>query len=169
MNHAFKALPACLSQYQRDNLWAKVRKTQNHECWLWTAHVGESGYPAVWVNGIEYCATRIAYLDFYGVQPGELMVCHSCDTTLCMNPNHFFLGTHDDNMADRQRKGRQYKGRDHHLCKLTEEQVIQIFNARGTRTSVELAKDFGVSKSAIKLIWQGRNWSWLTGKVAVCK
>ena len=153
---------------QRDNLWGNVDKRAAHECWPWLGNVGPSGYPRVWVNSIELFATRVAYLDFYGQQPGDLMVCHSCDNRVCMNPHHFFLGTHDDNMGDRQEKGRQYKGTDHHFCKLTEEDVLTIFNSRGIKTCTVLADDFGVSKSAVKAIWQGVNWSHLTGKVP-CK
>lgn len=163
MNH--KKLPACLSQKQRDNLWGNVAKTQAHECWLWLSCVDSAGYPKIWVNNIEYKATRIAYLDFYGEQPSELFVCHTCDHPLCMNPNHFFLGNHNDNMFDRQQKSRQYMGTRHHLCKLTEDQVLEIFSLRGIETSPNLADRFGVSKSAIKQIWLGRNWSHLTGRV----
>lgn len=168
MNRRFKALPACISQTQRDNLWRKVERGAPNECWLWAASTGASGYPRIWINNIDYCATRIAYLDFYGLQPGSQMVCHSCDTPMCMNPNHFFLGSHDDNMADRQSKGRQYKGASHHRAKFTEQQVLEVFALKGHESSTSIAKRLGVSKSSIKAIWQGRNWSHLTGKVCQC-
>lgn len=161
----FKPLPPCLSQKQRDNLWAGVLRQQAHECWPWQRSLGVSGYPAVWVNSIEYCATRIAYLDYYGQQPGEQMVCHSCDNPVCMNPNHFFLGNHDDNMADRQRKGRQYKGERHHRAILTEQDAIEIFNLKGKETCTSIAARKNCSRSAVKAIWQGVNWSHVTGKV----
>lgn len=164
-NRLNKPLPPCLSQTQRDNLWSKVSKGQPHECWPWLSSLSGSEYPKVWINDIGYVATRVAYLDFYGIQPGELLVCHSCDNTTCMNPNHFFLGTSPQNTADKVEKGRQCKGTDHHLCKLSEEQVIEIFRLRGIETSTSLARRFNISKSTVKAIWSGRNWSHLTGKV----
>jgi hypothetical protein len=72
-------------------------------------------------------------------------------------------------MADRQRKGRQYKGRDHHLCKLTEDQVLEAFGLKGIETCTSIASRMGVTPSNIKAIWQGTNWSHLTGKVRQCK
>jgi len=159
-----KSLPPCLSQKQRTNLWEKVDQQGPADCWLWTAGIGESGYPEIWVNDIGYVATRIAYLDFYGKQPGALLVCHTCDNPLCMNPHHFFLGTHDDNMADRQAKGRQYKGERHHRAILTEPQVLTILSLEGKSTSREIAARYSVSASTVKAVWQGVNWSYLTGR-----
>ncbi len=163
MRQSMKPLPACLSQKQRDNLWKKVARCGPADCWLWLSDdIGESGYPEIWVNNIAYVATRIAYLDFYGKQPGKLLVCHTCDNTLCMNPHHFFLGTHDDNMADRQAKERQCKGEHHYKAILTEDQVLEILSLEGKVSSTTLADSYSVSKSTIKAIWQGLNWSYLT-------
>lgn len=159
-----KPLPACLSKEQRDYLWASVSMVNSADCWLFQGPLSDSGYPRVWIKDVEYVGTRIAYLDFYGEQPGEMQVCHSCDTPTCMNPRHFFLGTHDDNMADRQIKGRQYRGARHHLAKLSEDQVREILDLEGTKSSSEIGQLYGVSKSTIKAIFQGRNWASFTGR-----
>lgn len=53
-------------------------------------------------------AHRAAYLLFRGsIQPGH-HVCHRCDVPSCVNPDHLFLGTLNDNMADQIRKGRAW-------------------------------------------------------------
>ena len=41
-----------------------------------------------------------------GPIPAGQQVLHACDDTLCIEPSHLFLGSHQDNMDDRTRKGR---------------------------------------------------------------
>ncbi len=164
ISRILKPLPLCLSQKQRDHLWSKVDKERAHRCWPWKGSHSKSGYPRIWISNIDYVATRIAYLDFYGKQPGKLLVCHSCDNPSCMNPRHFFLGTNEDNNKDRHTKGRDCRGSQHHLAKLTKTDVIEILKLEGKSTAGKIAQRFGVSTSTIKAIFIGTNWSWLTGR-----
>lgn len=55
-------------------------------------------------NGKAEVATRIGWEVEYGHAPGDLHVCHTCDHGWCHNPRHWFLGTHQDNMADLKQK-----------------------------------------------------------------
>lgn len=48
------------------------------------------------------------------------------------------------------------------MCKLTEQQVLEIFNSK--LTGVLLSKMYGVCPGAISTIRSGRSWSFLTGK-----
>ena len=41
-----------------------------------------------------------------GTIPDGYHVCHTCDNPPCCNPSHWFLGTNQDNVDDRQAKGR---------------------------------------------------------------
>jgi hypothetical protein len=44
---------------------------------------------------------------FRGSIPGEAHVLHHCDVSACVNPSHLYLGTHQDNMSDKVKRGRQ--------------------------------------------------------------
>jgi hypothetical protein len=101
-------------------------------------------------------AHRFSYGLLRGEIPFGIYVCHHCDNRLCVNPDHLFLGTNQDNLADMRQKGRHIKGRQCHRAKLSEADVINIRQATGTHT--EVAERFGVSAATIGRIRQGLWW-----------
>lgn len=109
-------------------------------------------------------AHRYSYMVFVGDIPNGLFVCHKCDNPKCINPDHLFVGTRQDNVDDRQRKGRNvtYKGEKHPRAKLTNDIVANI--KADMITGVErrvIAKKYKASISALKDIRHGRTWGFI--------
>lgn len=75
-------------------------------CWEWSGQKDEDGYCKVNYKDSMYTASRVAYYIATGKQPGDLQVCHKCDNPTCCRFDHLFLGTNQDNVNDRVRKGR---------------------------------------------------------------
>lgn len=139
-------------------LWSRVNLV--NACYLWTGATDSDGYGQVKFAGRTEKAHRVAYYLYYGVDPGILEVCHTCDHPICLNPEHLFLGTHADNMQDMERKGRSNhpgsfkSGVTHPNLKLTDEQVAEVRRLHATRSMSDaaIARQFNVSKTLVYLL-----------------
>lgn len=144
-----------------ERFFSSVNKTE--ECWEWTGFTDKAGYARITIRCRSLLGHVLSYLLHNGPIPGKLHVCHSCDNPKCVNPRHLWLGTHQENMADRDKKGRGGVsgrwGEQIHFAKLTPEKVKEIRTcvALGAK-QVDMAKRFGVGKPAINSIVNNRTW-----------
>lgn len=140
-------------------------------CWLFNGSRTPKGYGHLSDNRTYNMIRvhRLSYRELKGEIPNGMLVCHKCDVRNCWNPDHLFLGTHQDNMDDMIRKGRanfgtppgnSIRGEDSPNAKLTEEKVIEIrrrFFAGGI-TKLDLSKEYGVCDKTIGVMIKGRTW-----------
>lgn len=146
------------------SFWSRVIRKGKDECWIWQgATYGKaSPYGKQWCNGRGMKAHRFSWLVHFGPIPDGLLVCHKCDNPRCVNPNHLFLGTHKDNSEDSAKKGRNHRerGTARYCAKLTDEKVAIILSRYNGRRygGDRLARDFGVSRTAIYNIIYGLRW-----------
>lgn len=75
-------------------------------CVIWLGSMGGRRYGSLKVNGRVERAHRVSWTAAKGAIPEGMHVLHRCDVPLCINPDHLFLGTHADNMADKEAKAR---------------------------------------------------------------
>jgi hypothetical protein len=131
-------------------------------CWIWTGARSEQAYGYLTIDGKEVKAHRYSYELHKGPIPDGLDVLHSCDNPPCVNPDHLFLGTGLENLADASAKGRMARGERHYLAKLTEAQVRQVreLYAAGV-TQKDLAVRFGTSRGNVGYIVRRERWAWL--------
>jgi len=141
-------LPDRRTLSEADRFWEKVNKTD--ECWIWTAALNEWGYGNFGnANGRTELAHRVAWRLTHGNDAGTLRVCHSCDNPPCVRPDHLFLGTHADNVADQVAKGRQARspGEKNGRVKLSDAAVEELRSRYrpGETRIVDLAAEFGIT------------------------
>ena len=76
-------------------------------CVVWTGARTEkgAGYGLRTVGGKRWVAHRYAYFQKHGLIPDGLLVCHRCNNKPCVNTDHLYLATNQQNILDAFRDG----------------------------------------------------------------
>ncbi|NOR58444.1 MAG: hypothetical protein GQ474_07975 [Sulfurimonas sp.] len=93
--------------YSLEDFEEKYMPIPETGCWEWLGYCNKKGYGVVTINGSSTLAHRVSYQLKYGGEISGLCVCHTCDNPSCGNPEHLWVGTNQDNMDDKVKKGRQ--------------------------------------------------------------
>lgn len=142
--------------------WERVTPGATDECWEWQGAVHDTGYGRIMLKKKGFYAHRVSYELHHGLLEEGLCACHTCDNRLCVNPNHLFAGTRDDNNADMRRKERHVFGEKSPQAKLTEADVIQIRSlAKSGLSQREIGERYGVHRVHVGDIIQREYWSHL--------
>jgi hypothetical protein len=152
----FKVLPSnstrFCSQVCRDNMVGgtpeqRIRRMTERSsgCWLWLGAVDSSGYGIMSVDGRVRLVHRVAWkLAGRSLTPGK-MLCHTCHTRRCCNPDHLYEGTHADNMKDMSVANRAGAAK----TSWTErhEMVAAVLSGK---SYAAVAREFGVLPSSVR-------------------
>ena len=136
---------------ETERFMGKVNKLENG-CWQWMGFCMKNGYGLFRTPARNELAHRVAYRLFNGVLD-KRDVMHSCDTPVCVNPEHLRLGTRKENMQDAKRKLRMRFGETHGRAKLTNAQVAWVKTTSGVQQ--EVADFLGVSQGYISVLRSG--------------
>jgi hypothetical protein len=133
-------------------------------CWIWTGGARSNArgvlYPRHWLDNKTSCgAHRFSYRLKNGEIPKGMYVCHNCDTPMCVNPDHLFIGTHQDNMNDMVVKRRSFFGRGEDKkgrAKLTNKQAKEIREMKMSQSKI--GKLFNISQTTVGRIKRGESY-----------
>jgi hypothetical protein len=143
-----------------ENFWDRVSPEPNSGCWFWLGGLNDRGYGIVGrgANRVEK-AHRWFYRHFVGTVPPGLHVLHHCDVRCCVNPEHLYVGTHQDNMIDRGVRGRHARGEATNRTTLTEQDVFDIRHSGLPR--LFLAEKYDISVWSVDAIKKRKRWGHL--------
>ncbi len=141
------------------------KKSGKDKCWKWEGGFGRDDYGSFYDGKNQIAAHRFSYIIHNKVKlKTNELVCHICDNPKCVNPDHLFIGSYQDNVDDAVKKKRHAFGEKVGTSKLREKDTILIkqllkYNCYSHR---ELSILFNISKPAITSINRGRTWKHIT-------
>lgn len=146
------------------NFWKKVHKLGNESgCWIWggaehSCGYGQMSFSIPYVR--QFRCHRLS-LAIHGIEFSDRdVVCHKCDTPLCVNPTHLFVGTHALNHLDCVAKRRHVMGEMSSNAKLSAEAVREIRECAKSEKGWQrkMMEKYGVSKSVVSCAAHKRTW-----------
>jgi len=140
-----------------DRLMKHVMPVTECGCWIFMGCLTDRGYGQISVaTSKSRVAHRVSYELFCAPIPDGMYVLHRCDVPSCVNPDHLFVGTQQDNVDDMVAKGRNTKGETVGNSRLTEKDVLAIRASSASGT--ELAKTMGFSEGTISMVKNKKIW-----------
>lgn len=150
--------------------WSYVQKLGENDggCWVWVGQLNEAGYGKITIRKNGKRRSYRAHIYSWELHNNHqvrtnigMVIMHKCDHPYCVNPDHLSLGTHAENVRDREAKGRSVyvNGERCGRSKLTEQQVkdIRLEYASGISKSV-LSRKYKISRRNITAIVERKSW-----------
>jgi hypothetical protein len=165
---------------EADRFWEKVDVTG--DCWIWLGARLTRGHGVFKLRGQQMGAHRASWILSRGPIPDGpgyhgTCVCHRCDNPACVRPEHLFLGTIQDNLADMRSKGRDVhvsgerhgsKTKPHRIARgertgsaILSESAVRDIRDRISRgeTQTSIASHYGISQGTVSFVNTRRTWA----------
>jgi len=135
-------------------------------CWIWTGGLNPKGYGYFRINGKCHLSHRVSWSLYREGDSSGMLVCHTCDTPGCVNPEHLWLGTPRQNTHDMVAKKRSTMGKkygfENRKVKFSGEQALDMLKAHARGLSlVDAAKIHGATAHYLYQIKIGRRKRWV--------
>ena len=150
------------SIYER--ILSKIKKDIKTGCWIWQGALsggdGRKKYGYIRIDGKSLRVHRVVYGLFNNKNIDGLLICHHCDNSACVNPEHLFIGKTQDNMDDMIKKGRhKHPNGEKNNSKLTTKQVLKIrqLSLEGWKNP-SIARAYNVAVTTIRNIVIRKKW-----------
>lgn len=152
--------------WEKVNMDGPQSRPELSRCWVWKNSTRGMGYGAFWLKDRHQKSNRIAWIIHFGQIPDGQCVCHRCDVPQCVNPEHLFLATNQENTRDRHLKGRSAKGVHHGNALLNPEIVKDMIRRRRNGELIsDLTRETGFKFHTIHKAVTGKNWAYLQSEV----
>ncbi len=135
-------------------------KINSNDCWEVTSHKPDKNkYIRIRRKGVNYSLHRVVWEKWIGPIPENTLICHSCDNPICINPEHLFIGTDQDNADDKVFKNRQFS-------KISKDDIVEIHKLYKQGLYLKgIAKRFNVNYMTIR--WRLDNFDIEGNKIKV--
>lgn len=147
----------------RERLYKETGTTDPDACWEFQGSKDPAGYGWFSLAAAKTKKAHRASAWLAGDDIEGMCVLHLCDNPSCINPEHLYTGTHAENEADKDAKGRRPRGEHASAARLKKGEVLDIKRrVEAGETRQDIATSYGVSTSLIHAIMQGRVWRHVT-------
>jgi hypothetical protein len=170
--YSITVIPDYLRTAKRDRaFWDRIDVRGPDDCWLWKieTQLTQGGYGAAFYASIHTTANRIAFMLSKGEIPVGKQLRHTCADRYpkgsilnrrCCNPNHIIPGSEQDNSDDMVRQDRwqrqtSFVGEANPNCRITDDQLPDLFRDAAQMSQRKVAEKWGMSKSQVSHIVRG--------------
>lgn len=149
---------------KKTDIFQKINKfyIDKNNCFVWTGNKTHDNYGRIRIGNKKYRVHRIVYILYYGEIPkNKPYICHKCNNSKCINPEHLYAGTPKDNVRDmiNAKRNNHLKGEKHPKAKLKKHQILEIRNLHKKGYSIrKIAKKYNMGKTTIQLIINKKIW-----------
>jgi len=147
----FESASDCYVESFIERLESKIDRSGN--CHEWTERTNKFGHARITFKGKKILAHRAMWVVENG-EIGEQQINHSCGNAKCMNTEHMYIGSQEENAQDMAKHGNQHKQ------KMSVEDVKEVRKrVNDGETQISVAEDFPVGQYQISRIVNGKRWS----------